>query len=94
MPFAETKISSHCPLVATPTAQTTAPGEDEFGLINILVSKELAERFRDQIRTEPFVRARGTLEHRAGEQRTLVATHLAALVPSEVFRTPEGKSWG
>jgi len=68
--------------------------EDEFGLINILVSKELAERFRDQIRTEPFVRARGTLEHRAGEQRTLVATHLAALVPSEVFRTPEGKSWG
>ena len=68
--------------------------EDEFGLINILVSKELAETFRDQIRTEPFVRARGTLEHRAGEQRTLVATHLAALVPSEVFRTPEGKSWG
>ncbi len=68
--------------------------EDEFGLINILVSKELSERFRDQIRTEPFVRARGTLEHRAGEQRTLVATHLAALVPSEVFRTPEGKSWG
>ncbi|MBT5772951.1 MAG: error-prone DNA polymerase, partial [Dehalococcoidia bacterium] len=48
--------------------------EDEFGLVNILVSKELSERFRDQIRTEPFVRARGTLEHRAGEQRTLVAT--------------------
>jgi error-prone DNA polymerase len=68
--------------------------EDEFGLINILVSKERSERFRDQIRTEPFIHARGTLEHRAGEQRTLVATHLAALVPSEVLRAPEGKSWG
>ena len=68
--------------------------EDEFGLINILVSKEISERFRDQIRTEPFIRVRGTLEHRAGEQRTLVATRLAALVPKEVFKTPEGKSWG
>jgi len=68
--------------------------EDEFGLINILVSKELAKRFRDQILTAPFVRARGTLEHRAGEQRTLVANHRATLVPSEVFRSPEGKSWG
>ena len=44
--------------------------------------------------TEPFIRATGILEQRAGEQRTLVATHLEALVPAEVFRTPEGKSWG
>jgi error-prone DNA polymerase len=68
--------------------------EDEFGLVNVLVSRELSERFRDHIRTEPFVRAKGILEKRAGEQRTLVATHLEALVPAEVFRTPEGKSWG
>jgi error-prone DNA polymerase len=68
--------------------------EDEFGLMNILVSRELSEKFRDHIRTEPFIRARGILEQRAGEQRTLVATHLEALVPAEVFRTPEGKSWG
>jgi len=68
--------------------------EDEFGLMNILVSRELSEKFRDHIRTEPFIRATGILEQRAGEQRTLVATHLEALVPAEVFRTPEGKSWG
>ena len=68
--------------------------EDEFGLMNILVSRELSEKFRDHIRMEPFIRATGILEQRAGEQRTLVATHLEALVPTEVFRTPEGKSWG
>jgi len=38
--------------------------------------------------------ARATPEHRAGERLTLVPTHLAALVPSEVSRTPKGKSWG
>jgi len=68
--------------------------EDEFGLMNILVSRELSEKFRDHIRMEPFIRATGILEQRAGKQRTLVATHLEALVPTEVFRTPEGKSWG
>jgi error-prone DNA polymerase len=68
--------------------------EDEFGMINVLVSKELSERFRDHIRTEPFVRVRGILEQRTGEQRTLVAEHLEPLVPAEVFRTPAGKSWG
>jgi hypothetical protein len=62
--------------------------------MNVLVSRELSERFRDHIRTEPFIRAKGILEQRAGEQRTLVATHLEVLVPAEVFRTPEGKSWG
>ena len=33
MPLAESKISRHCPLVTTPTAQATATGEDEFGFI-------------------------------------------------------------
>jgi error-prone DNA polymerase len=65
--------------------------EDEYGMVNVLVSRELAERFRDQIRTEPFVRVSGEL---AGEQRTLVASRIEALVPAEVFRTPAGKSWG
>jgi error-prone DNA polymerase len=68
--------------------------EDEFGMINVLVSRELADRFKDQIRTEPFVHVRGVLEERLGEQRTLVASHIEALVPAEMFRTPQGKSWG
>ncbi|MCC6237397.1 MAG: error-prone DNA polymerase [Dehalococcoidia bacterium] len=68
--------------------------EDEFGMINVLVSKELSERFRDHIRTAPFVRVRGVLEERMGEQRTLVASQLWELVPSQMFRTPHGKSWG
>ncbi|MEZ4501115.1 MAG: DNA polymerase III subunit alpha [Dehalococcoidia bacterium] len=68
--------------------------EDEFGMVNVLVSRELSEEFRDYIRTEPFVRVRGVLEHRAGEQRTLVAEHIDAVVPAEVFATPMGKSWG
>ncbi|MFN8585250.1 MAG: error-prone DNA polymerase [Dehalococcoidia bacterium] len=68
--------------------------EDEFGMVNVLVSRELSEQFKDQIRTEPFILVRGVLEERAGEQRTLVASHLRELVPAEMFRTPMGKSWG
>ncbi len=68
--------------------------EDEFGLVNVLVSRALVERFADHIRTEPFVRVRGVLEERGGAQRTLVAERIDALVPAEVFRTPAGKSWG
>ena len=68
--------------------------EDEFGLMNVLVSRELSEKFRDPIRREPFIRARGVLDQRSGEQRTLVATHLTALIPTGTLRVPEGKSWG
>ena len=67
--------------------------EDEFGLMNVLVSRELDERFRDAVRTASFVRVRGVLETRAGEQRTLVASSIREVVPAEAFRTPEGKSW-
>ena len=67
--------------------------EDEFGLMNVLVSRELDERFRDDVRTAPFVRVRGVLETRAGEQRTLIASFVHEVVPAEAFRTPEGKSW-
>ena len=68
--------------------------EDEFGLVNVLVSRTLVERFAYHIRTEPFVRVRGVLDARNGEQRTLVAAQIGAVVPAEVFRTPSGKSWG
>jgi error-prone DNA polymerase len=68
--------------------------EDEWGLVNVLVSRELVERHREAVRTAMFVRARGTLEARAGEQRTLVATHIDELLPGEMLVMPEGKSWG
>ena len=68
--------------------------EDEYGLMNILVSKELAERMRDTVRTAAFVRTRGVLEKRAGEQRTLVAQSLEEMLPHEALQMPSGKSWG
>jgi error-prone DNA polymerase len=68
--------------------------EDEFGLMNILVSRELAEAQREIVRTAAFARARGVLDERTGEQRTLVATSLEEIVPAEALRMPAGKSWG
>ena len=68
--------------------------EDEFGLMNILVSRELAEAEREVVRSAAFVRTRGMLDERAGEQRTLVASGLEEIVPAEALRMPAGKSWG
>ena len=68
--------------------------EDEFGMLNVLVSKELTETARDAVRGASFVRVRGELETRAGEQRTLIAETVEALLPAEALAMPEGKSWG
>jgi len=68
--------------------------EDEFGMTNVLVSRELVERHREAVRTAMFVRVQGTLETRAGEQRTVVADRVEAFVPREVLAMPGGKSWG
>jgi error-prone DNA polymerase len=68
--------------------------EDEFGMVNVLVSRDLVEANRDVIRTAPFMRVRGILEERAGEQRTLLADHIEELFPAEVLSMPSGKSWG
>ena len=68
--------------------------EDEFGMLNVLVSKELVEAQRDVVRTAPFVRVRGKLETRAGEQRTLVADSVDQLFLPEALTMPAGKSWG
>lgn len=67
--------------------------EDEFGLMNVLVSRELGERERAVVRLSPFVVVRGVLEQRAGGQRTLVARSLRELLPAEVLSMPTGKSW-
>ena len=67
--------------------------EDEYGLMNILVRRELASARREVVRTAAFVRARGVLDERAGEQRTLVATGLEEMVPAEALRMPAGRSW-
>ncbi len=68
--------------------------EDEFGMVNVLVSRELVEAQRDVIRTAPFVRVRGTLEARAGEQRTLLAESVEQIFPVDALAMPSGKSWG
>ncbi len=67
--------------------------EDEYGLVNVLVSRELAEERREIVRTAAFVRARGVLDERTGEQRTLVADALAEIVPAGALPMPSGKSW-
>ena len=67
--------------------------EDEYGLMNILVPRELTESRRDVVRMAPFVRARGTLDERTGVQRTLVAEGVEEVSPVEPWRMPSGKSW-
>ncbi len=67
--------------------------EDEYGLINVLVPRELAESRRDVVRMAPFVRARGALDERTGVQRTLVAEAVEEVMPAEPWRMPSGKSW-
>ncbi len=68
--------------------------EDEFGMINVLLSKELVEQERDVVRGAQFVRVHGQLETRAGEQRTIVAHRIQEVLPAEALAMPEGKSWG
>ena len=68
--------------------------EDEFGLMNVLVGRELYQAFRDEVRMAAFVRVRGQLEERAGEQRTLVAASVTELFSAGALVMPEGKSWG
>ncbi len=67
--------------------------EDEFGMLNILVSRELAERYTEEVHTARFLRARGVLEKQAGNQRTLVATALQALGRTAFLNIPDGRSW-
>jgi hypothetical protein len=61
--------------------------------LNVLVKRELTERHREAVRLAPFVRVRGELEVRAGEQRTLIATAVHELVPAEAVAMPTGKAW-
>jgi error-prone DNA polymerase len=68
--------------------------EDEFGMTNVLVSRELAAEYRDIVQLSSFVVARGELEVRTGEQRTLVASALRELLPVGALAMPQGKAWG
>jgi hypothetical protein len=68
--------------------------EDEFGLTNVLVSRELSDQFREVVRLASFVRAVGVLEQRGGEQTTIVATSIQEVRPAQALAMPSGKSWG
>ena len=62
-------------------------------MVNVLVSRELSAQAHDAVRMAAFVRVRGVLETRAGEQRTLVASQVEELLPAEVLAMPTGKNW-
>ena len=68
--------------------------EDEYGMVNVLVNRELVEARRDVVRTAAFIRVRGTLEARGGEQRALIAETVEELLPAQALAMPSGKSWG
>ncbi|MBM4410401.1 MAG: DNA polymerase III subunit alpha [Chloroflexi bacterium] len=68
--------------------------EDEFGMVNALVSRALVEAHRDVVRTAPFMRVSGLLEERAGEQRTLIVESLDELFPADALAMPRGKEFG
>jgi len=68
--------------------------EDEFGMVNVMVSKEMDEEQAILVRTAMFLEVEGVAEKRAGEQRTIVATALREIIPTEALLTPEGKNWG
>lgn len=68
--------------------------EDEYGLVNVLVNREMDESQTVLVRTALFLEVDGILEKRAGEQRTLVATALREVVPAQALTAPPGKSWG
>ncbi len=59
-----------------------------FGTTNLLVRRELVERYPAML-----VRVQG-VETRAGEQRTVVAGHVEAFVPRDVLVVPGGNRCG
>jgi len=80
--------------------------EDEFGLVNVLIPRELYERERERmlVRTSAFLRIGGSLEGHAGAVPMLKAEQVDSLSPARsgkgdeevgaAMQTPEGKSWG
>jgi len=72
--------------------------EDEFGLVNVLIPRELYERERERIlvRTSAFLRIGGRLEGHAGAVPMMKAERVDRLgdQAGSAVQTPEGKSWG
>ena len=72
--------------------------EDEHGLVNVLIPRELYEREEERmlVRTSSFLRVGGVLETHAGAVPMIRAERVAPLHDGIVapVRMPEGKSWG
>lgn len=73
--------------------------EDEAGLVNLLLPRQLCERDRERmlIRSMPFLRVGGVLEGHAGAVPMLVADRLDELElqgQPAPLQMPAGKSWG
>ena len=94
------ELVSHAGLVVCRQRPQTARGiiflllEDEVGMVNVLVPKELTETQAVVVRTAMFVQARGRLERRGGEMPTIFATELSQLDFEATEAMPEGHSWG
>lgn len=72
--------------------------EDEHGLVNVLVPRQLYEQERERmlVRTSAFLRIGGVLEGHAGAVPMLRAERVDRLQneATVTLRTPDGKSWG
>ena len=67
--------------------------EDEFGMVNVLVKRELVAQARDVVQLAQFIVAKGELEVRAGSSsRSDVATSVRCS-PADALAMPKGKNW-
>lgn len=55
--------------------------EDEFGLVNVMVTPDLYDRHRSLVRAEPFVLVHGALERRDGTVN-VIAERFSVLRPA------------
>ena len=67
--------------------------EDEEGLINILIPKQLYQQERRIVRTSAFVKLRAVIEARNGVLPLLKALTINQLIPKRPLLTPVGRSW-
>ena len=67
--------------------------EDEHGMVNVVLTPNLYDRRRVQVRTSSLLCVRGVLEGHAGDVATVRAHTVHPFEPSAPLPTPDGKSW-
>jgi hypothetical protein len=65
------------------------------GLVNVMVTPRRYDRYRTDIRTSPFLRVHGIIDHHAGDVAMVKASSIYPIRPKYgPLITPDGKSWG